>query len=214
MFIQLKLCGLTLCIEYDKHIQECYLVLGHSVFFWKCNIFAICFINYIWFSVISFWFAALIYSGQLADRSRCGQWRWQLSCYCWPPRSNPSRCANEEVAGFWRCVAGTAGALCWCCLVGENSGALQLSEEFKFVSGMKWYVWPLVQCVYFVNDLRSSYSCRFVFCGLWRSSLARVELEQYLKPALFFAYMCWVQMNNKAFLVHLLQRPVYYPALW
>lgn len=31
----------------------------------------------------------------------------------------------------------------------------------------------------FVNDLRSSYSCRFVFCGLWRSSLARVELEQY-----------------------------------
>lgn len=168
-----------------------------SLFSGNVILFAVCFINCIWLSVISLWLAAFIYSGQLANRSRCGQWRWQLSCYCWPPRSNPSRCADEEVAGFWRCFAGTAGALCWCCLVGENSGPLQLSEEFKFVSDIKWYVWPLVQCVYFANDLRSSsYSCCFVFCGLWKSPLARIGLGQYLKPALFLVYMWRVQMNN------------------
>ena len=57
------------------------------------------------------------------------------------------------MASFWRCIAGTAGALCWCCLVGENSRPLQLSEEFKLVSE----TWNYTFCPMF-NDLQDFFT--------------------------------------------------------
>lgn len=57
---------------------------------------------------------------------------------------------------IWRCAAGTAGALCWCCLVGKNSGPLQPSEDFKLVSDI-WIIMITLEsnaCTLSLNSAR------------------------------------------------------------